>query len=311
MRFCSYVSAAGGDRVALVEDDHLFGLREPVRLVELLGDDGELLAQAAARARRDPAEVVPLADARLKAPIPVPASVRDFMAFEEHVRNGGRHFGHDPDPFWYANPVFYFSNPAAILGARDAVEISPGSAAFDYELEIGAVVSKAGRDLDPAEAESHLGGFFVFCDWSARDLQRAEMAVHLGPVKGKDGATSLGPYLVTPDELAGHRKGHGFDLEMSVSVNGACWSHNSCASMHWSFGELLAYASRGTEVRPGDVIGSGTVGTGCIMELQALHGADTYHWLQPGDEVRLEIELLGEIETRILPARPVVPLADR
>lgn len=309
MRVATYASPATGEaRVGVLDGDQLLGIDEPVRLLDLLGDDGERLADAADRARRSPAEVVPLDAVRLMAPIPVPPSIRDFMAFEEHVRNAGRHFGHDPAEVWYRQPIFYFTNPAAVRAARDEIEISPGSDAFDYELEVAAVVGKPGRDLSPADAGSHIAGFVLLCDWSARDLQRAEMEGHLGPAKGKDGATSLGPFLVTPDELAGRRKGNGFDLEMSATVNGKAGSKGNWSAIHWSFEELLAYASRGTEVRPGDVLGSGTVGTGCIAELQALHGAAAYPWLKAGDEVRLEVELLGSIEARIRPARPVVPI---
>lgn len=309
MRIATYVSpVSGGERVGVLEGDQLLGIDEPVRLLDLLGDDGERLADAAHRAKRSPAEVVPLDQARLMAPIPVPPSIRDFMAFEEHVRNAGRHFGHEPAEVWYRQPIFYFSNPAAVRAARGDIEISPGSIAFDYELEVAAVVGKAGRNLSPTEAVRHIAGFLVLCDWSARDLQRAEMEGHLGPAKGKDGATSLGPYLVTPDELAGRRKGNGFDLEMFATVNGQEGSKGNWSAIHWSFEELLAYASRGTEVRPGDVLGSGTVGTGCIAELQALHGAEAYPWLKAGDEVRLEVELLGSIEARIRPAPSVLPI---
>ncbi len=309
MRFATYLSPAdGNEHVALVEDDHLLGLSGTERLIDLLGDDGDRLAAAGDTARRTPLEVVPLAEARLRAPVPVPPSVRDFMAFEEHVRNAGRRFGHDVEPVWYEQPVFYFSNPAAVRGARDEVEISPGSSAFDYELEIGAVVGQGGRDLAPAEAESHIAGYLLISDWSARDLQRAEMTVHLGPVKGKDGATSLGPFLVTADELEPFRAGNAYDIELTATVNGREWTRGNWSTMHWSFGQLLAYASRGTELRPGDLIGSGTVGTGCIAELQAVHGDEAYPWLQAGDEVRLEADRLGAIEARILPAPPVVPL---
>jgi 2-keto-4-pentenoate hydratase/2-oxohepta-3-ene-1,7-dioic acid hydratase in catechol pathway len=148
----------------------------------------------------------------------------------------------------------------------------------------------------------------ILSDWSARDLQHAEMRQMLGPAKGKDSATSLGPALVTADELAPYRKGKAFDLPMRALVNGRPYSEGNLSSIHWSFGEMISYASRGTRVVPGDIIGSGTVGTGCILELSVLHGSDRYPWLRPGDQVRLEVGRLGTISAEILPARPVVPL---
>jgi 2-keto-4-pentenoate hydratase/2-oxohepta-3-ene-1,7-dioic acid hydratase in catechol pathway len=250
---------------------------------------------------------VPLTDARLLAPIPRPPSVRDFMAFEEHVVNALGAIGMPVDPIWHSVPVFYFSNPAAIVGPHDDVPVPPGSRALDYELEVAAIVGRAGSDLNPLDAQGHIAGYTMLCDWSARDLQMAETKVGLGPVKGKDTATSLGPFLVTPDELEPRRAGQGFDLAMSASVNGRPYSRGNWADVRWSFEQMLAYASRGTTLRPGDVIGSGTVGSGCIIELSGLHGSQAYPWLAVGDEVRLEVELLGEIvATVVAGAEPVL-----
>ncbi|SFK73461.1 fumarylacetoacetate hydrolase family protein [Geodermatophilus ruber] len=309
MRWVTYRSAAaGGERVGLVEDGQIHGLRAPDRLLDLLGDDGERMAGAAEEARRDPLEVVDLDEAVLRAPVPVPPSIRDFMAFEAHVRNARKSMDADLDPEWYHDPVFYFTNPAAVLGSGDDVPISPGCTWFDYELELGVVVGRGGADLDPAEAEEHIAGYFIFCDWSARDLQLKEMRQGLGPAKGKDGASTLGPMLVTPDELAPHRKGNGFDLQAGVTVNGRTYTKTTLGEQYWSFGEMLAYASRGTRLVPGDVIGSGTVGTGCILELSVLHGIEEYPWLRPGDEVVLSVELLGDLRARIVEGAPLRPL---
>jgi 2-keto-4-pentenoate hydratase/2-oxohepta-3-ene-1,7-dioic acid hydratase in catechol pathway len=308
MRWVTYASPTGGDRPGLLRDEAVYGLRGTGRLLDLLGDDGSRLAEAARSATADPAEVVPQPQARLRAPIPVPPSIRDYMAFEEHVRNCRLSRGRDVDPGWYELPVFYFTNPAAVHGPADDVAISPGTRQFDYELEVAAVIGREGRDLDPRQAEQHIAGYLILCDWSARDVQFAEMTQLLGPAKGKDAATSLGPALVTPDELAGYRKGNAFDLAMTASVNGRPYSAGNLSEIYWSFGQMISYASRGTRVVPGDVIGSGTVGTGCILELSGLHGSDRYPWLRPGDEVRLEVAHLGAVSARILPAGPVVPL---
>ena len=309
MRWATYISPIDRvERPGVLHSGAVHGLRDPARLIDLLGDDGTLLHAAADRALSDPFEVIAEADAVLRAPIPVPPSVRDFYAFEEHVVTAHRARGVDVNPDWYELPVFYFSNPAAIYGPRDDIAISPGSQRFDYELEIAAIVGRGGSDLTPHEAAAHIAGYTIFADWSARDLQARERPLNLGPVKGKDSATSLGPYLVTPDELADRRHGNAYNLEMTATVNGKPYSAGNFQDIYWTYGELLAYASRGTRLVPGDVIGSGTVGTGCILELSLVHGVDAYPYLQPGDHVTLEIERLGRIDTTIQPARPVIPL---
>lgn len=304
MRWVTYRAADGTERPGLLQDGRVHGLDGT-----LLGLVESGLGAAAERAAADPVEVIDLADVRLCAPIPRPPSVRDFLSFEEHLRNAVHALGRtDPPPVWFEQPVFYFSNPAAILGPDEEVPISPGCEAFDYEVEVAAVVGRAGSDLTPAEAEEHIAGYTIFCDWSARDVQRRESTAGLGPAKGKDGATSIGPVLVTPDELEPHRDGKGFRLAMRASVNGRELGGGSWADIHWSFGQMLAYASRGTRLVPGDLIGSGTVGTGCLLELSGLHGSERYPWLQPGDVVTIEVEELGALSGRIVPGPAPRPL---
>jgi 2-keto-4-pentenoate hydratase/2-oxohepta-3-ene-1,7-dioic acid hydratase in catechol pathway len=294
--------------VGLLHDERVWGLANTTRLIDLLGDDGTRLADAANEAMARPAEVIGQAQARLRAPIPVPPAIRDFMSFEEHVVTSMRAIGHSVDPVWYESPVFYFTNPAAVKGPYDDVPISPGSTKFDFELEVAAVIGRPGSDLTPEEVEDHVAGYMILCDWSARDLQTREMRQSLGPAKGKDSATSLGPAFVTPDELESHRSGKGYKLGMRAFVNGELYSEGNWSDLYWSFGQMISYASRGTRVVPGDVIGSGTVGTGCILELSRVHGPDRYPWLQPGDQVRLEVDGLGALESRILPGREVIPV---
>jgi fumarylacetoacetate (FAA) hydrolase len=201
-------------------------------------------------------------------------------------------------PQWYQVPVFYFSNPVAIIGDGDPVWAPHGSNALDYELELACVVGTAARDL-PADdsAMECLAGFTIMNDWSARDIQRAEMAVGLGPSKSKDFATSLGPALTPFSELRDHYREGRLHLEMTATVNGRTYSRGSAGSMYWTWPQILAHASRETELRPGDVIGSGTVGTGCILELtpDAVGG-----WLKPGDVVELEIERLGTLRNTVV-----------
>jgi 2-keto-4-pentenoate hydratase/2-oxohepta-3-ene-1,7-dioic acid hydratase in catechol pathway len=300
MRWVTYVSPLdGSERAGVLRDGEIHGV--PGRLIDLLAD--EALAQVA-----DPVEIVAAADAKLRAPVPFPPSIRDFMGFEEHVVTSMHAIGREVDPVWYEIPVFYFTNPAAVRGPRDPVEISPGSAAFDYELEVAAVIGRPGANIPVAAAAEHVAGYSILSDWSARDLQELEMRGGLGPAKGKDTATSLGPWLVTPDELQDRRKGKGFDLAMTTSVNGHTYSSGNLADLFWSFEQMISFASRGTELRTGDVIGSGTVGTGCILELSRVHGTERFPWLRPGDRVRLEVERLGSLESIVQRAQPLQPL---
>ncbi len=309
MRWSTYISPADhGEHAGLLRGGELYGLRRPAPLIELIADGRPRLAAAREEALNDPFEVLPASSARLLAPIPRPPSIRDFIAFEEHVRNASRGLSHQVNPVWYEIPLFYFTNPAAVRGPADDIPVAPGSERFDYELEIAAVVGRGGSDLDPRADEEHIAGFMVMCDWSARDLQQHEMLGNLGPAKGKDTATSFSGFLVTPDELEPHRSGNAYRLEMTASVNGKLYSKGSLADIYWRFGELLAYASRGTALRPGDIIGSGTVGTGCILELSTVHGTQAYPWLQPGDTVRLEVAELGVIESTLVPGPSVIPL---
>jgi fumarylacetoacetate (FAA) hydrolase len=231
-------------------------------------------------------------------PVPAPASVRDFYAFEQHVATCRRHRGLGMAPEWYQVPVFYFSNPAAVLGDGDPVWAPRGSRALDYELELACVVGTAARDLpDDDRALACVAGFTIMNDWSARDLQRVEMAVGLGPSKAKDFATSLGPALVPFDTLRDAYRDGRLHLEMTARVNGRELSRGNAGSMYWPWPQLLAHASRDALLRPGDVLGSGTVGTGCILELtpEAVGG-----WLKPGDVVELTVERLGTLRNPVV-----------
>ena len=294
MRWVTWRDRSSDDeRAGLVDGDAIRALPSGVRLLDVLDD----LDGAAERARRT-GDVAAVDAVELLAPIPRPPSVRDFYAFEQHVRTARERRGMEMDPDWYELPVFYFSNPHGIVGPDRDVAVPPGCEWLDYELEVAVVVGRDGADLDPATAERHIAGYCVMNDWSARDLQGREMKQLLGPAKGKDFATSLGPMLVTPDELGDLR------LEMTAHVNGREYSRGNLGDCHWSFGEMLAYASRGTTVAAGDVIGSGTVGTGCILELALVHGSDAYPWLRPGDEVSLTIEGLGTLTNRVVARAP-------
>jgi 2-keto-4-pentenoate hydratase/2-oxohepta-3-ene-1,7-dioic acid hydratase in catechol pathway len=295
MRWVTY-AGKGGDRVGLLVDGDVYALEPGLHLVDLLGDDGERLAKAQERARATPAEVVGLDSVQLRSPIPRPPSIRDFSSFEEHISSGLRGFGQELGQDWYEIPVFYFTNANVVVGSGERIRAPGNTRCLDYELEVAAVVGKPGIDIDPDDADQHIAGYCIYNDWSARDLQRREQrTIPVGPGKGKDFAQTFGPCLVTPDELAAYRSGHAYDLTMTAGVNGREYSRGNLESIYWSFGEMLAYASRGVELLPGEMLCSGTVGSGCIHELSRRDDGGDYPWLQDGDEVYLEIEHLGRI----------------
>jgi len=240
----------------------------------------------------------PQEEVRLHAPLPRPPSLRDFYAFKRHVRAAFANRERQVPPEWYEFPVFYFSNPGSIVGPEDEVGAPPGSRALDYELEVACVIGRGGRDISAAEAVDHIFGFTIMNDWSARDLQQTEMQVGLGPAKGKDFATSLGPWLATPDELNPHDPGRpgAYDLAMNARINGVERSRGNLSEMYYTFGDLIERGSRGADLYPGDVLGSGTVGSGCLLELSRGAGP----WLQPGDVVELEVERLGILRNTVV-----------
>ncbi|MDO0932267.1 fumarylacetoacetate hydrolase family protein [Streptomyces sp. DG2A-72] len=309
MQFVTYRSREG-ERVGVVKDGVVHGLDEGVRLIDLLGDDGTRLYATGESALRDPREILQLDAVSLAPPIPQPPAVRDFVTFEQHVSGTAAIAVENATvpALWYEIPTFYFSNPHSVIGAKDDVPLPPGCERFDFELEVAAVIGREGRNLSPEAAADHIVGYLVMNDWSARDLQWREMQLHLGPAKGKDTATTLGPALVTADELESRRSGTSFDLTMSAAVNGNVVGTDVLSHMYWSFEELVAYASRGTRVLPGDIIGSGTCGSGCLAELWGRNGIDSIPPLQAGDEVTLSVELLGELSNRVTNGDPFQPL---
>ena len=301
----------------LVIGDAVVPFPRDLTVVEVLAAGLAELPAVAERA--DAATSVPLADVELLAPLQ-PASVRDFVAFEEHVEgvtasiDGASHVVDE----WYEFPTFYFTNPHSII-ATGAELRPPATERLDFELEVGAVIGAVsgsdGRDLDPAVAADHIFGYTIFNDWSARDLQGREMKVRLGPAKGKDFATTFGPWIVTADEFAGLVDEEGFlPIVMSVEVNGIEIGRDLLSNMGWPFGDLIAYASRNSRVVPGDVLGSGTAGNGgCLAELWGRNGSLTPPPLAAGDEVVMRVEGIGEIRNTVGTALPVpeIPRARR
>ena len=239
----------------------------------------------------------PLNYVKLVAPVRKPGALRDFFAFERHVKMAFGLNNRKVPAEWYQFPVFYFSNPGSIQ-APNAVIVRPAnSSQLDYELEIACVIGKEGRNITSERAEEYIAGYTIFNDWSARDLQRVETRVGQGPAKGKDFASSLGPWLVTPDELEERKTDRKtvFDLEMRAYLNGGLRSQANMRELYYSFAEMIVHASKNATLYPGDVLASGTCGSGCLLELTGGQGP----WLQEGDEVVLEIDGLGQLRNRI------------
>ncbi|MFI8219906.1 fumarylacetoacetate hydrolase family protein [Streptomyces sp. NPDC085932] len=317
MRFATYEYRNRRQVAVVAEDGRLHPLPGVSSLTGLLVEGGGLpqLLDAGSATLHVPAGPH-VSEVRLLAPLQ-PPTVRDFVTFEEHVEGVRRSVDGAagvPEQ-WYAAPTFYFGNPYAMHGPHDDIPMPPGSSVLDFELEVAAVVGKEGRDLTPEQARDHIVGYTVFNDWSARDLQSAEMKVGLGPCKGKDTATTLGPYLVTADELGKYRDADGFlRLALTAEINGDVVGKDLLSNMSWTFEEMVAYASRGTVVRPGDVFGSGTCGNGgCLAELWGVRGEQSPPPLKPGDTVTLTAEGIGSVSNTVVagPDPMTVPVARR
>ena len=304
MRLARY-ELAGREHCGVLDGDSVRPFPAGTDLPGLLQDGLASLPPAGA--------AVPLAGVRLLPPVQPPA-VRDFVTFEEHVEGVRRAIegaaeGGVPDA-WYDAPTFYFTSPHALIGAHDDVPVPPGCGALDFELEVAVVIDRAGRDLTPAQARAHIAGYTLFNDWSARDLQAREMQVGLGPCKGKDTASTLGPWLVTPDELERYRDADGFlRLALTAEVNGVAVGRDLLSNMSWTFEEMISYASRGSWVHPGDVLGSGTCGNGGgLAELWGRRGGQLPPPLRPGDTVTLTAEGIGSVRNTVVPGAGPVPL---
>ena len=251
-----------------------------------------------------------LEEVKLLAPIPRPNSLRDAYAFRQHVETSRRNRALEMIKEFDDFPVFYFSNHNAIFGPNDDIKCMPSHfEKLDYELEIAILIGKEGINVKAENAQEYIAGFMIMNDMSSRELQMKEMKLNLGPAKGKDFASVLGPYLVTPDELSENiinedDNGCNYDLQMTCSLNGKLLSKGNLKDMAWSFEKIIERVSYGATIYPGDIIGSGTVGTGCLLEINGtnkLKSSDfTEVWLKENDVVEMEIEKLGKITNKII-----------
>src|ERR1700742_346802 len=305
-----------GQRTGVLSDEGatIHALPLGVTLLDLIGRGAAQLQRAGDEALRS-AATVHLDQVTLMAPIPRPPSIRDSLCFLDHMRNcqaamGGGRVLKDT---WYRIPAFYFACPSTVLGPYDDAPAAHGSVWQDFELEIAAVIGTAGKDLSVADAEQAIIGYMIFNDWSARDLQSLEGQLAIGQAKGKDSGVTLGPYLVTPDELEPYRRDGKLDMYATALVNDKVVGSGSIAQMDWSFAEIIAYASRGVMLYPGEVFGSGTVPTCTLVEhLNPMAPESFRGWLHDGDVVTLRVQGLGETRQTVrktpapqpLPARP-------
>jgi 2-keto-4-pentenoate hydratase/2-oxohepta-3-ene-1,7-dioic acid hydratase in catechol pathway len=302
MRIARY-EHGGGEQLGLVVDDGVHALPAGSDVLELLAADAAERDRATAGA----AAPVPLADVRLRAPLR-PTTLRDFVCFEQHVEGMAKNAGEPVPPEWYDAPTFYFSSTTAIFGPGDEIEMPPGCELLDYELEIGVIIGKPGRDIAPEEARGHIAGYTIYNDWSARDLGAREKRMGLGWAKAKDFANVLGPWIVTADEMERYRDGDRLDLQLVASRNGEEIGRDTLASISWSFEEMVAYASRGAWLRVGDVLGSGTCGGGCLGELWGRNGKLEPRPCRPGDEVTLSVEGIGTLTNRVIEGVEPIPV---
>jgi 2-keto-4-pentenoate hydratase/2-oxohepta-3-ene-1,7-dioic acid hydratase in catechol pathway/glyoxylase-like metal-dependent hydrolase (beta-lactamase superfamily II) len=318
MRWVTY-QADDGARTGVLSDDVIHAMPAGVTLLELIGRGGDGLRHAGERVLRSPSSVARLDEVTLLAPIPHPPSIRDSLSFLEHMRNVQEAMGRGRvlKDTWYRIPAFYFACPATVLGPYDDAPMAPGGAWQDFELEIAAVIGAAGMDLSISDAEAAIIGYTIFNDWSARDLQLLEGQLGIGQGKGKDSGVTLGPYLVTADELQPYCRDGKLSLDVTAMVNDSVIGSGSTGTMDWSFGEIISYASRGVTLAPGDVFGSGTVPTCTLIEHLSLSALSlsapesSLDWLRDGDVVTLQVQALGETRQTVRATAAPQPLAAR
>ena len=289
MRFATVSTLRHTSQPALLIGDRVHTLPYP----DMLAVIAEGADKAAAKAAK---ESLSIDEVQFLSPLK-PNTLRDGYAFEQHVKTANKNRGREVPEEWYQFPVFYFTNPNTAFGHDDTIPYPHYTSAMDYELEIAAVIGKGGINIKAEDALNHIFGYTIFNDWSARDVQRKEMTVGLGPAKGKDFASAFGPVIVTHEAIADKATGRPgvYDLDMVARINNKELSRGNFKDMHWSFGDIIERASDSTMLYPGDVIGSGTVGTGCLLELTKFQGP----WLNEGDVVELEIERIGVLRNTV------------
>lgn len=317
MKIVSYVNN-GETCLGVLEGHNLFSVQEldknlPNDILTWLnmGEKGHLMIKTALeQLKAGQITAQPVADYQLLAPVPHPTSCRDGYAFRQHVAAARRNRGVEMIKEFDQYPIFYFTNHLAVQGPGEIYCMPDHFQQLDFELEVAIVIGKKGRNIRAEDADQYIAGFTIMNDMSARKLQMEEMLLNLGPAKGKDFSTIIGPWLVTPDELQSKKVapkqghvGNNYDLSMKCWVNDVLVSEGNMADMDWTFAEIIERCSYGVTLYPGDVIGSGTVGTGCFLELNGTAKLNNPQhqpqWLQPNDKVTMQIDGLGTLENTI------------
>jgi fumarylacetoacetate (FAA) hydrolase len=325
MKFVSFINHNSKERVGIFYDQkvydlknsgELFGVKLPFEMKKLLwnwDEHIENIYKLYGEIEQGSLETgINVSEVKLLSPVPHPTSCRDGYAFRQHVEAARRNRGVEMIPEFDQYPVFYFTNHNAVFGSGDIIVEDDHLKSLDFELEVAVVICKKGKNISTEKAEDYVAGYMVMNDFSARVLQIEEMKLNLGPAKGKDFATSFGPWLVTPDELEKYKissdKGSRYELLMKAFHNGKVVSQGNMKDMNWTFAELIERASYGVEIFPGDIIGSGTVGTGCYLELNGTMTREAKAkgecfipiWLKNGDTIELEITGLGKLKNKIV-----------
>jgi len=323
MKFATYLNLQDEKRAGFFIDNKLYDLKDsalkagielPSDMLSFLGESDVNYSKARdlEQKLKNSNEFQSVEPVKLLSPIPNPPSVRDGYAFRQHVAAARKNRGVDMIPEFDQYPIFYFTNHTAVFGEGDIIVEKDHLEKCDFELEWAAVIGKSGKNIQSSEADDYIFGYTIFNDFSARLLQMEEMKLNLGPAKGKDFASSFGPILITKDELQEVSRptefGMNYNLEMKAYHNGEQISSGNTKDMNWTFAEIIERASYGVELQPGDIIGSGTVGTGCYLELngtrarEAKERGDDYTpvWLKSGDDITLEIEKIGILKNRIV-----------
>ena len=301
MKFVRYErnDSPGTIRLGVLRDDEIRGARSELTMDALLQNDPNFLLESGQQIWDSPsAEHVHVSDVQLKIPVQ-PPQIRDCLSFLEHARNARRARGASADlePEWTEMPPFYFSSVVDLLDATAPIARPAGSVAFDYEVEMAAVICGGGRNIPAAKADSVIAGYVLFCDWSARDFQAKERVMRIGQGKSKDMGTTLGPVLITPDELAPLAAADGYQLEATVRINGEQVSRGTFEGMNWTYAELIEHVSRSSRLVPGDLVAAGTIPFGCLMEFS---GFDSFRgWLVPGDVVEIDAGVLGRVNSLV------------
>lgn len=314
MRLSTYkLHNSNQELIGLLEDDRIinlnafFGKISLIKLIQISDWQEKVLNEIDSKILTKHE----LEDVTILSPIPKPNSFRDAYAFKQHVEASRRNRGVDMIKEFDEFPIFYFSNHNSIHGPNENIICMPSHFnKLDYELEIAILIGQEGSNILAKDADRYIAGYMILNDFSARDIQMQEMKLNLGPAKGKDFASVLGPYLVTPDEISknlikdNNNQGNRYNLKMSCLLNGELVSEGNTKDMHWTFEQIIERASYGVTLYPGDIIGSGTVGTGCLLELNGTHKLKNPNfkerWLKEGDVIEMKVDGLGEISNKII-----------